>query len=371
MTSRRAAAVICALAIAGIVAPTLDPRLRSWCSRRRRGRLGRDGSPHPRRGGDGLLLGPGLRRHTGGAADRGRLRIAGPSVEALRVVPLALFASAALLTWRIGVRTVGEPYARIAAAVVWVWPVVPDWKSTRAHGFYGAASCWACRRAARPALAERPSRRDAAVLLGLALGLGWWATPQVLCSTCPRSPGWSGGGRCSARAGSLVAAAALGALPVARLERDARLVLAEHAAVEGRSVRRVHNLLASTLPTALGARLPFTLEWVGGAVVGACLYGALLAAIVWTLVRRRTELGPLVPILATFPLFYALSPYTWLITEPRYLVLLGPLFALVLVAAGGPQAVAPRSPVRSPRSRRSESACSIRRMWRSRTRMAW
>ena len=43
----------------------------------------------------------------------------------------------------------------------------------------------------------------------------------------------------------------------------------------------------------------------------------------------------LVPVLVAFPFFYALSPYAWLITEPRYLILLGPPLALVVVAAGG------------------------------------
>ena len=103
----------------------------------------------------------------------------------------------------------------------------------------------------------------------------------------------------------------------------------------GSAIDRIHNLVSSTLPTALGARLPFTLDWVGGALLGPCLYGAMLAAIGWTLVRRRTQLGPLVPVLVAFPVFYAVLPYTWLTVEPRYLVVLGPVLALALVAAGG------------------------------------
>jgi hypothetical protein len=133
----------------------------------------------------------------------------------------------------------------------------------------------------------------------------------------------------------VIAAAVVGALPwlVANVRSNWHSL--DTPPRGGSLADSVHNLLASTLPTALGARLPFTLEWVGGALVGGCLYAVFLVAIAWTLVRLRTRLGPIVPVLVTFPVFYALSPYSWLNVEPRYLVLVGPLLALVVVAAGG------------------------------------
>jgi hypothetical protein len=184
-------------------------------------------------------------------------------------------------------------------------------------------------------LAERPSRRDA-LLLGLALGLGLWATPQVFLLAAP-ALGWLIWQRRDVLRDTwlTLGAAVVGALPwlVSNATHD---WYSFGSAPPGSTVGgRIHNLAVATLPTALGARLPFTLDWVGGALVGASLYVLVVIALVWTLLRQRTRLGPLVPVLVFFPVLYAISPYASLNTEPRYLVLLGPVLALLTVAAGG------------------------------------
>jgi len=266
----------------------------------------------------------------------GAFALTGSSIDALRSVPLVLFAVGALLTWRIGIRTVGEPYARLGGAVFWVSSAYVVWKSTRAHGFYGSGLVLGLVVILLTLrLAELVTRRDL-LLLGFAFGLGWWATPQVLVLAVP-ALAWLFWRRrhMLGQAWLAGAAAIIGSLPwiVSNVRHDwfsFRVPRPESSVAD-----RFHNLVVTTFPSALGPRLPFTLEWVGGAFVGGCLYAALLAAIVWTVVNRRTQLGPLLPVLVAFPAFYVISPYAWLITEPRYLVLLGPALALVLVAAGG------------------------------------
>jgi len=43
---------------------------------------------------------------------------------------------------------------------------------------------------------------------------------------------------------------------------------------------------------------------------------------------------PLLLILVVFPIFYFVSPYTWLESEPRYLTLVMPVFAILIAGIG-------------------------------------
>jgi len=88
--------------------------------------------------------------------------VADSSVATVRVVPIALFAAASVLVWRVGRRTIGEPAATAAAVFFAIWPPYLVWKSTRAHGFYGSMvvlSLLVLLLTLR--LGVRPSRRDA------------------------------------------------------------------------------------------------------------------------------------------------------------------------------------------------------------------
>jgi Dolichyl-phosphate-mannose-protein mannosyltransferase len=257
----------------------------------------------------------------------------GLKAAAIRAVVVALWAASAILVWRIGLRVLDERRAVVAAVLFWIWPAYFDWKSTRAHGFYGselflglAILLFVLR------LDERVTRRDLA-LLGLSLGLGLWSSPQVAIVALP-ALAWLVWRRRSVLRGwpVVLAAAVVGALPwlLGNIRHDWYSL--HPGRNEGAWSAHVHNLVVATLPQALGIRLPWSFEWLGGAVVGYLLYAALAAGFVLLLVRRPPRLTPLLLIILVFPVFYFVSPYTWLNSEPRYLTLVMPVFALVAAA---------------------------------------
>jgi 4-amino-4-deoxy-L-arabinose transferase-like glycosyltransferase len=260
--------------------------------------------------------------------------IFGASATALKAVPIVLWAVSALLVWRIGRRTLDETRARIAALVFWMWPAFFLWKSTKAHGFYGSGLVFGL---AAVLLALRLRERDARVdyaLLGLMLGLGWWATPQIAILGLPVVL-WLVWSRPRALRGSWLAAPAfmLGSLPWwvsnVRHHWDSLVLGADQTSKLG----HLHNLFSTTLPTALGLRLPYSLTWLPTIAVAAPLYALVLAGFVYLLWRRPAGLGLLLLAALIFPVLYTVSPYTWLNIEPRYVTLAYPVFTLLLVYA--------------------------------------
>jgi Dolichyl-phosphate-mannose-protein mannosyltransferase len=253
---------------------------------------------------------------------------------AIRIVAVALWAIAALLVWRIGLRVLDSRRAVLAAVLFWIWPAYFVWKSTRAHGFYGselvlglAVLLLVLR------LAERVSRRDL-LLLGLALGCGLWSSPQVVIIALP-ALAWLVWTRREVLRGTplVLAGAVVGGLPwlIGNVRHDWYSL--HPGANEGPWSAHLHNLVVSTLPEALGLRLAWSFEWLGTAALGYLVYGLLAVGFAFLLVRRPRRLAPLLLIVVAMPVFYFVSPYTWLQSEPRYLTLVMPVFALLIAWA--------------------------------------
>jgi 4-amino-4-deoxy-L-arabinose transferase-like glycosyltransferase len=259
----------------------------------------------------------------------------GTSVLAMRAVPVLLTAVAALLVWRIGRRTIGEPAATFAAALFWVWPPYLIWKSDRAHGFYGSGLVLAALVLLLVLrLVERRSRRDMA-LLGLVLGLAWWQTPQVVPIAVPALV-FLGLSRPHAYrdAWPAVPLALLGALPwiISNVQHDWWSFRIDSGDTPYGS--RLRGFFSATFPMTIGLRIPFTSEWLLGRALSAVIYAGLLialAAFLWR--RRRTNIALLFAVAIAYPFLYAISPSTWLVDEPRYVLLLVPV--LVLLFAQG------------------------------------
>jgi len=256
----------------------------------------------------------------------------GSSVAALRAVPMALDIVAVLLIWRVGLRTIGERAAVFAAAIYWIWPPEALLLPIKEIGFY-ASNAFYCALILLLVLRahERP---DAARVgaLGLVLGLALWQTTQIAPLAVPavvwlvwRRPG------VLRYAWLAIPLAVLGALPwlVWTFKHDfASLQL--DGAVSSSYGWRLRTLFSPVLPMALGLRLPGSQVWLIPGLAAIAYIGvlALFAYGAYTSRRRVTSL--LYVVCLAFPFLMAISPRTYLTTDPRYLSALMPVFALLL-----------------------------------------
>lgn len=260
--------------------------------------------------------------------------VTGSSVLVLKLVSLSIYALAGVLTWRVGRRTVGEPAARIGAALFWIWPPFLVWWSTKARGYFGSGlvlGLFALLLVLR--LHARPTRRDAA-LLGFVLGLGIWATLQTFLLALP-ALAWLVWRRVDVvrLVPFAIPPAIVGAAPwlVWNARNGWNAVLPQSIAGADTSyLGRLADLFGTVLPTWLGLRTSYSLDWVTGRPVGVALLVLAVAGFVVITIRRPPRSELLAVTALAFPFLYAASSFTFFLLEPRYLVFIAPVPALLV-----------------------------------------
>jgi hypothetical protein len=258
--------------------------------------------------------------------------VAGSSWLALRAIPLALDVVAVLLVWRVGRRTIGERAGVVAACLFWIWPPFVLFQLVHQQGFY-ASNVVYCALLLLLALrlVERPDRSRVG-LFGLVLGLAFWQTAQIV----PVAAGvigwivWKQARRLR-RLWVAVPFAVLGALPwiVWNARNDWESLSMPDYGDKAHSLR----LLASpVLPMMVGLRAPFSAQLLLPRALAYLIYVGLIAAFVYGAFKaRRTSSSILYVVAAVFPFVYMISPKTvFSLGTPRFIVVLGPVLALLL-----------------------------------------
>lgn len=269
----------------------------------------------------------------------------GSSPFALGLAPLLLDALAAVLVWRAGRYLVGPVGAVLAAATFWLWPWVLVDQSVEEYGFRFATlvaglvvtlvvARWRAGRA----------RGGDWVALGVATGLGWWSSPEVMYYVVPAAcvALWhllSGRRRLRLRE----AAVAVVAFVVASLPWWWRNLASGfpslHAAPQpvfpgSPYLLHLRLFFTKTLPMMLGLKLAFSGDDAFDPPLARVCYGAALvllaAAGAYLLLARRARWVVLA--LVCYPFFYALSPYAWYWEDGRYGIYLVPFLALLVGA---------------------------------------
>lgn len=258
--------------------------------------------------------------------------IAGSSWLALRMIPIALSAVAALLIWRVGRRTLGEPAAAVAAGVFWIWPPFVLHQLTHQQGFYASDVVY-CGLLLLLALrvVERADRTRVGVF-GLVMGLAFWQTAQivpvaagVIAWTIWKQP------QCLRRLWVAVPFAAAGALPWIIWNAGnawESLSMPDY----GDKVRSLRLLASPVLPMMVGLRAPFSAELLLPAALTYLIYVALIALFIYGAFKARHKNASILYfVAAVFPFIYAISPKTvWAVGTPRFIVVLTPVLALLL-----------------------------------------
>lgn len=265
------------------------------------------------------------------------LWVTGPSWAALRAVPVVLTALAALVVWRVGRRTFGEPAGIVAGCLAWIWPPFLVQRLTHQYGFYASGLLYsALLLLLGLRLAERPTRARAAVF-GLVVGLALWQSAQVLpvavgivAWTIWRRRDWL------RHAWLAILAAVAGALP--SIVWNALNDWGSLSSTIDNTTSYAHRLRIFASPLLgmlLGLRTPYTQERLLPAILTFGAYAALAALFLYGAYRARSsEASLLYVVAAVFPFVYAAAPQTLFSQEPRYLLVLSPVVVLLLAQLG-------------------------------------
>jgi len=314
-----------------------------------------------------------------------------PVAAVLRLVnggPMGLNGTAAVLSAVaaavVGVAVAGATGNRavgaLAGALAWVWPYAVVWSSVRESGLRGAVLCCGV---VLVACALRVHRRVAGwgtyAVMGVAAGLGWWASPEIVYFVIPTAVllvcawdrlfggfavpvggagprPWEGPWRWQPAAVT-VGGAVLGALPWLYANVGSGFASLHAGSLPNTTGldygQRLWVFFADMLPIQLGVRAVPGGAWTGGDGWGPVLYGLVGAVVVAALARavvvarRGRTAAPWLAIavgVVAFPFVYAVIPASGYWQDGRYGVMLPPLLVILLaLAVVGPRRVkAPR-----------------------------
>ena len=293
-------------------------------------------------------------------------------VKAVHGGPVGLNATASLLAAVASLVVAGIVHeatgdgrlAALAGALTWVWPYAALWNSVHEFGFREAALVWGlvmvwC------ALQIQRTRPNPWIyaLLGLAAGLGWWASPEIVYFVVPTAvllvASWQrlwrvGDGPVAAPSyGPVVVVmlgALVGALPWLYTNVRSGFESLRPGALPSSGVTyggRLSVVVRDVLPTQLGLRTVPGGAWVVGPTLGAVLsvlgVALVLAAAAWSIywaVRRGRRAAPMLAAavaVLVFPFIAAAFPTSSYWIDGRYGLLLPPLVVILLaLALAGP-----------------------------------
>ncbi len=273
----------------------------------------------------------------------------GHSAYVLNFTATALALVAAILTGYLGWTVFRRRgVALVAGCLAWIWPEAVLWNSTREFGFRGVTLIcgllvliFAARIVLRGSTIARWS------ILGVATGLGWWSSPEIVYFALPAAGllAWAAARRrvhvSLVQIGAGIGAAVVAALPWIVDDTQTNFAsLRSQVVAPSTYGERLHLFFVEVIPLTFGLRVEGQGAWLLSSHLGLALCVALGAAIVTgvvaLLIAGPVASRPLVAALALFPFLYAAFPATVFWNDDRYAVFLPPLIVVVVVGGCTP-----------------------------------
>jgi hypothetical protein len=272
----------------------------------------------------------------------------GVTASLLGGVATVLAIGSGLVTWRIARRLVSDgALAALAGAIAWATPALAMSSSTYEWGFRGLALlCGLLLVLLSLRVADGHQRPGDFVALGLAAGVGWWSSPEIVYFVLPPIVLLAQAFRADIAAAKGprwlrllligVAAACIGALPWlwANL-RSGFASFNQTAYVNSPGyTERLRLFFHYSVGMLFSLRAMVSGDWLLwrplSEVLLIVVVGSLAFAVVLCIRRGGRSLAIALGVVA-FPLLMAYSPASWFWQDGRYIGYVVPLFVLVLV----------------------------------------
>jgi len=262
----------------------------------------------------------------------------GSTAFALKLSTALLSGIVAVLVWRVGRATVGEPAATVGGLLFWVWPAGFVWWSVKPGSTYWTALALAL---AGVLILLRIRRGEADspwwfLLFGAVVGFGWWANPQVVYVLAPAGVyAASALIRSWRRLPFALAGFVAGAGPwIAFNVRHnwASLDFPSHPSQGNSYLDHLRGFFKVLLPMALGVREPFSRAWFHPPI-GQILLVVAVLAFALVLLRRPSRLRLPLLMALMFPFLLSISQLASYVDQPRYALFILPALALLIGTA--------------------------------------
>jgi 4-amino-4-deoxy-L-arabinose transferase-like glycosyltransferase len=259
----------------------------------------------------------------------------GTNTFALEMTSVSLGLTSSFLTWRIA-RHLFRPAAAASAGLISLfWPATLVWFGAKEAGFYPLTATLGLGAVLLAVnIDEQPLRFPLWLGLGLAIGVGWWMSPNIAYYAAPIAVWlvmrghWKETRRVLIAAAGFVAGASVWIAANVQSGFDSL-----HSPPWGGSstyLSRFEYFWRAGLPFSLGLRRPWDSRWYLGRYFGFALFVVVLLTVAVAFGSAFRTRVPDLYLIAASPFIYAAFVGNWHLYEGRYVYFIASMLPLLL-----------------------------------------